>query len=634
MIHELLKKYWHYDCFRPQQEAIIRHILEGKDALGILPTGGGKSICYQLPAMAVEGACLVISPLIALMKDQLAGLLKRDIPALAVFSGMSREEVDITYRKMSTGKFKFLFVSPERLLSTHFLDYLIDWQLNLIAVDEAHCISQWGYDFRPPYLEIAAIRALQPNIPMLALTASATPFVQNDIIEKLALQNHQVFFTTFARPNISFSCFEVPDKTIKTIEILQKIKGSSIVYCRSRRHTKELSDALQAQGVSSDYYHAGLDFIQRSKKQDDWMNGKVQTMICTNAFGMGIDKADVRCVIHYDIPETPEAYYQEAGRAGRDEQKAYAVLLYQKNDLIALEQSIHLRYPSNDTIKEVYESLAYYLEIPLDTGLENTYDFDVLNFSKKFKLNLIEVMSSIKILEQQAYWSLSESVFLPSKLSMIGSKEDLALLEQQHPDLDEIIKQVLRLYGGLWHHHVSIRELQIAQHAGASIDYVQMILRKLHGLGIVDYIEAKDQPQLFYLHDRVPKQQLRIDKTLIDILKKRYEERVQFMIRFVQQSKVCRANHLIHYFNEQKTSSCGICDICLQAKRAQQSEGDFKSIQASLLNEIDTLGKVNIDIFCKKHSTLMQTNVMKIIRFLLDEKQLALNDAGDLIKKK
>ncbi|MBK7762552.1 MAG: RecQ family ATP-dependent DNA helicase [Bacteroidetes bacterium] len=634
MIHELLKKYWHYNAFRPRQEEIIMHILGGKDALGILPTGGGKSICYQLPTLAKEGACLVISPLIALMKDQMMGLLKRDIPALAVFSGMSTEEVDEAYRKMSTGKYKFLFVSPERLLSAHFLDYLIDWHINLIAVDEAHCISQWGYDFRPPYLEIAAIRKFHPTIPILALTASATPFVQQDIIERLALQHHKTFFTTFARPNISFSCFEVDDKTVKTIEILSKVKGSSIVYCRSRRHTKELSEALQSQGISADYYHAGLDHIQRSKKQDNWMNAQVQTMVCTNAFGMGIDKSDVRCVIHYDIPETPEAYYQEAGRAGRDEQKAYAVLLYQKKDLSALLQSIDLRYPSTDTIKEVYESLAYYLEIPLDGGLENTYDFEVVDFSRKFKLNLIEVMSSIKILEQQGYWSLSESVFLPSKISMIGSKEDLEMLELQHPDVDEIIKQVLRLYGGLWHHHVSIRELLIAQHVGASIDYVQMILRKLHGLGIIDYIEAKDQPQLFYLHDRLPKQQLRIDKTLIEILKKRYQDRVQFMIRFVQQDKFCRANYLIHYFSEAKETKCGICDNCLQSKKELQGKEDFNLIRNQLLIEIDQLDKVNIDLFLKKHSTLMQANVMKIIRFLLDDKQLALNDAGELIKKK
>jgi ATP-dependent DNA helicase RecQ len=632
--HSILKQYWHYDSFRPQQEAIINHILSGNDTLAVLPTGGGKSICYQVPAMMLKGACLVISPLIALMKDQAYGLQQRGIKSLVVHSGMNSDEVRRAYLQMSTGDYTFLFVSPERLKSTLFLDFLTDWKISLLAVDEAHCISQWGYDFRPAYLDIALLRESLPNVPVIALTASATPLVQKDIIEKLEFVKGETFFSTFARPNLSFSAFEVDSKIIKTIDILRKLKGSSLVYCRNRRHTKELSDALNAAGLLADYYHAGLEQELRNNKQENWIANKIDVMVCTNAFGMGIDKADVRCVIHFDIPDTPEAYYQEAGRAGRDGTKAYAVLLYQKHNLVDLKDGIQLKYPDISTIRNIYEALAYYFQVAIDDGLETMYDFDVADFCNKFKYNIIEVLSTIKLLEQQGYWILSDSMFLPSRISVTCSKQDIENLEKLHPELDEVIKHVLRLYSGIWYNYMPIREMQIAQSARVSKDYVQLILRKLSALSIIDYIEANDNPQLFYLHERLPKNQLNLDMELIQTLKKRYEERVVFMISFAAEQTDCRATKLISYFKEEISGSCGECDYCLSNRRQIKSQVDFESIRNNIMQEMELSGSINIDLFCKQHSTLMQEQVLKIIRFMLDERQVELNGVGDLIKKK
>ena len=632
--HSILKQYWHYDSFRPQQEAIINHILSGNDTLAVLPTGGGKSICYQVPAMMLKGACLVISPLIALMKDQAYGLQQRGIKSLVVHSGMNSDEVRRAYLQMSTGDYTFLFVSPERLKSTLFLDFLTDWKISLLAVDEAHCISQWGYDFRPAYLDIALLRESLPNVPVIALTASATPLVQKDIIEKLEFVKGETFFSTFARPNLSFSAFEVDSKIIKSIDILRKLEGSSLVYCRNRRHTKELSDALNAAGLLADYYHAGLEQELRNNKQENWIANKIDIMVCTNAFGMGIDKADVRCVIHFDIPDTPEAYYQEAGRAGRDGTKAYAVLLYQKHNLVDLKDGIQLKYPDISTIRDIYEALAYYFQVAIDDGLETMYDIDVADFCKKFKYNIIEVLSTIKLLEQQGYWILSDSMFLPSRISVTCSKQDIENLEKLHPELDEVIKHVLRLYSGIWYNYMPIREMQIAQSARVSKDYVQLILRKLSALSIIDYIEANDNPQLFYLHERLPKNQLNLDMELIQTLKRRYEERVMFMIRFAAEQTDCRATKLISYFKEETSGSCGECDSCLSNRRQIKSQVDFDSIRNNIMQEMELFGSLNIDLFCKQHSTLMQEQVLKIIRFMLDERQVELNGVGDLIKKK
>jgi ATP-dependent DNA helicase RecQ len=627
---KVLQHYWNYPEFRSGQEDIIQNSLNGADTLGILPTGGGKSVCYQVPAMVMDGMALVISPLIALMKDQAYGLTRRGISAEAVFSGQTKEEVEQIYIQAANGQLKFLFVSPERLQSQLFLDYLDDWKVNLLVVDEAHCISQWGYDFRPPYLQIANIRPLLPDVPVLALTASATPFVQQDIADKLAFKTYKKFFTSFARDNISFSSFKVENKIVKTIEILQKVQGTAIVYCRNRRRTKDLAETLKAQGFSADYYHAGLEQDVRNQKQDDWIQNRTQIIVCTNAFGMGIDKPDVRVVIHYDLCDIPEAYYQEAGRAGRDGQKSYAVILYQDKDVKDLQDGVSLRYPALSVIRSIYTSVCSYLQIAFGEGMEGVYDFEISDLCQQYELNVIEVLSTIKLLEMQQFWRLSESVYLPSRVSVVANKSMILNLEKFHPHLDEVLKCLLRMYGGILNHYVPVSEFQMALSLRVAKDYIEACLNDLHQLGILDYIIAKDKPQLFFLHDRVPEQHLNPNMNEIAILKKRYEERVQFMIEFVTEKTSCRAVNLISYFGEELKSNCEKCDNCLQRKKNKQPI-DFESIKNTILHEISLHGRVHIKTFCNRYSTLRQEEVMSTIRYLLDEKKLTLDAAGDLI---
>lgn len=630
----ILRQYWHYDAFRPQQEAIINSILSGKDTLGILPTGGGKSVCYQVPALLLQGACLVVSPLVALMKDQAEGLRKVGVQCLVVHSGLSNDEVRRVYEKMSTGRFAFLFVSPERLKSALFLDYLPDWNIRLLVVDEAHCISQWGYDFRPAYLDILEVRPLLPGIPVMALTASATPLVQNDIMEKLGFSEPKVFFSTFARPALSFSAFNVENKVVKMIDILQKSGGCSLVYCRNRRRTRELSTALAAAGISADYYHAGLDAETRSGKQDEWLQDKTRVMVCTNAFGMGIDKADVRIVIHYDLPDTPEAYYQEAGRAGRDGKPSYAVLLYQQKDLLDMQDSVALKFPEIERMKSIYESLAFYFEVGIGEGFDNSYPFDVGDFCRKFKFNVIEVLSTIKLLEQQGYWIMTEGVYAPSRVAVICTGAEVENLASVDRDANDVLQQLLRLYSGLWFNAVPVSEFLIATKMGASRQFVQVTLRKLHALGLVEYREAADDPEIRYLHDRVPIRELRIDNSLRLMLRSRYEERIAFMMDFATQTATCRAVHLLEYFHEILSSDCGICDICLLRKRKLLQKDEVEVVRRHLFESLQLNTEVHIDQFCRQYSSLRQDGVMKIIRHLLDEGEVLLTQEGTLIRTK
>src|ERR1043165_4029476 len=433
-IHEVLKKYWGYDSFRPLQQDVINSVLERRDTLAIMPTGGGKSLCYQIPGLLNDGLCLVISPLIALMKDQVENLRKKNITAYAIYSGMSRKDVVNTLKIASHSNCKFLYVSPERLETSLFKEYLPALDINLIAVDEAHCISQWGYDFRPPYLRIAALREDVPNIPVLALTASATTEVQNDICGKLTLpqtpgrglmktsltgnliKGWRVFRQSFERANLSYSVFQVDSRINKIIEILRNVPGCGIVYCKSRKGTKEIADLIKMHGISADHYHAGLTQEERSFKQEQWIQNKIRVIVCTNAFGMGIDKPDVRVVVHADAPDCLENYYQEAGRAGRDGKKAYGVLLYSDKDPKELEESIQVRYPSLNDIRDVYQSISNYLQIPAGSGEGNYYDFDIADFTKKFKLNTHTALYSLKALEQDNWLAMNEQVFVPSKV--------------------------------------------------------------------------------------------------------------------------------------------------------------------------------------------------------------------------
>jgi ATP-dependent DNA helicase RecQ len=628
---QILEQYFGHTAFRPLQLEIINHVIEKKDTLAILPTGGGKSLCYQIPAMMMDGLCIVITPLIALMKDQVKNLQEKNIEALAIYSGLTLREINLIYNKADEGKIKFLFVSPERLNTAIFLDYAEEWNISLIVLDEAHCISQWGYDFRPDYLEINTFRDLKAGVPILALTASATQEVQHDIIDKLNFKNHQTFFTTFIRENISYSSFLVENKIVKTLDILQKTKGSSIVYCRTRKTTQFLCDALKSSGLNVDYYHAGLTQDTRSEKQDAWFDNSVQTIICTNAFGMGIDKPDVKTVIHFDIPESIEAYYQEAGRCGRDGNKAYAVLLYQQKDLVDLEKNIDLKYPSIETIKNIYADVGDHLQIPINTGIDEGFVFDSVVFCKAFKHTITEVLNTMKLLEQQKFWQLSEYVFLQSRVMLICNEQDVYDMEKLDATCFEILQQLIRMYGGIWNNYTNIREAQLAKKTNLEIDVLIIMLHKLHALQLIDYIPSTEKPQLYYLHDRVQTPYLTINTKLIDWLKKRYVYRVTNMINYATDKKICKQQLIANYFNEKTKQVCNICSTCLQLQKVY-TQKDFDAIKNNLLQELTLHNAMAIQTFCKKYSTLQQDYVLKIIRFMLDERLIKMNSFGEIVK--
>jgi ATP-dependent DNA helicase RecQ len=624
---ETLQHYWHYNSFRPQQEEIINSVLQGKDTLALLPTGGGKSVCYQVPALMKEGLCLVISPLIALMKDQVENLSKKNIPALAVHSGLSFYEVKKTLNNAVHGNFKFLYVSPERLETNLFKEYLHQLNINLIAVDEAHCISQWGYDFRPPYLRIANLRDELPNVPVLAVTASAIPLVQNDIIEKLQFKKHNIFRQSFEKPNLSYSVFKVDSKINKVIEILNNVAGSSIVYCKSRKLSKQVAQLISLKNISVDFYHAGLSQEERNKKQEAWINNATRVIVCTNAFGMGIDKPDVRTVIHYDVPDCLEYYYQEAGRAGRDGKKAFAVLLYNDEDLNALESLPDIRFPDLYNIKKVYQSIADYLQIPVGIGEDNYYDFDISEFVKNFKLDIHLVMNVLKVLEQEGHLTFNENIFLPAHASFIMPHELLIDFEQTHPQIEPVMKCLLRTYEGITDGMVSINEKQIAKLTKQNIDEVKKQLQLLESLGIIEYMPQKETPQINFLTNRAPAQFLFIDQKNYLHRKQQYELRVESMLKYLKTCKECRSRYISAYFGDSKVRDCGICDVCLQQKNASLSEKEFKIIENKIYTHITDNG-IDIKELLHHLNDVKKDKAWKVIGFLQSEKKIEINDRG------
>ncbi|MEO6836881.1 MAG: ATP-dependent DNA helicase RecQ [Ginsengibacter sp.] len=522
---EILKEYWGYDSFRPLQEEIINSILASQDTLALMPTGGGKSICFQVPAMINEGICLVVSPLIALIKDQVANLKKKGIPALSVYSGMSFIEVKKTLQNAAYGNFKFLYVSPERLETELFLEYLPSLKLNLIAVDESHCISQWGYDFRPSYLRIAAIREYFPKVPVLALTASATLEVQKDICEKLKFKKGALSFQqSFERPNLSYSVFELSIKQNKLLTILKKVPGCGIVYCKTRKKTKEIAEMLKMNGILADFYHAGLTNEDRNKKQEEWINNKTRIIVCTNAFGMGIDKPDVRTVVHYDVPDALENYYQEAGRAGRDGKKSYAVLLYNESEITDLKNKVSSRFPSKEIIRKIYGSLCNFLQLPSGSGEGLSFDFDINTFVKNFKLDTFTVNSVLKILEQEKLINYSEQFFSPPTIVFTTDKSLLNTFEKSYPQYEDLIKGLLRSYDGIFDFPAVINETQLSKFVSVKKENLQKSLFELKEMGIIDYVSQKEKPQIFFLHDRVKADDLFINEKNILLRKKNFEK--------------------------------------------------------------------------------------------------------------
>jgi ATP-dependent DNA helicase RecQ len=565
--HLILKQFWNYDSFRPLQEEIIDSVLNGKDVLALLPTGGGKSLCYQIPALAKEGMCLVISPLISLMKDQVENLRRKNITAFAIYSGLSRKEVSNTLRVAASSNCKFLYVSPERLETNLFKEYLPALDVNLIAVDEAHCISQWGFDFRPPYLRIAALRDELEGIPVLAVTASATKEVQLDICERLKFKRHLIFQPSLERPNLSYSVFQVESKINKIKEIIHKIGGTGIVYCKTRKRTREVSDLLNIEGVAAAYYHAGLNPEERVRKQDAWIKNKTRIIVCTNAFGMGIDKPDVRTVIHADVPDCLENYYQEAGRAGRDGQKSYAVLLHSERDIKDLNGLSAIRFPSVENIKLVYQSLMNYLQIPAGTGEGNYYDFEIADFTKKFKLGPNLVQCSLKALEQEGWLSFNEQVFLPSKITFTVGKSPLVQFEKDNPKLEALTQVLLRTYPGIFDQLVAVQEKKIAWLLRKEEIAIANDLRSLQAFGIIEYIPQKDSPQLVCMQDRIRAEDMHINQTNYQKRKEQFEKRIEKFLLYLMAEKDCRSQMIASYFGDLEAGSCGICDNCLRQKK-------------------------------------------------------------------
>ncbi len=585
-IHEILYKYWGHKAFRPLQEDIIQSILAGKDTLALLPTGGGKSICFQVPALAMEGLCIVITPLIALMKDQVENLRSKDVPALMINSTMTFKEVDNVLQLAINGKYKFLYVSPERLETKLFLEYLPAMDIALIAVDEAHCISQWGYDFRPPYLRIAALREELRKVPVLAVTASATKVVQEDICEKLLFKQNIIFQKSFERPNLSYSVFEVENKINKTIEILQKVKGTAIVYCKSRKRTKEVSELLKLQHIQADYYNAGLTAEQRSEKQQSWMENKTRVMVCTNAFGMGIDKPDVRVVVHYDVPDCIENYYQEAGRAGRDEQKAYAVLLYQEKDMDALKKNIEIKFPSEEEIKKVYLAISNYLQLTYGSGEGQFFDFDLGDFCKNFKLDANLVINCLKIVEQEEILSYNEAVTTSSMLQFVINKNDLYQFEKDHPELEFLMKTLLRTYQSIFDFTVFISEKNVAFITKTTIDEIKSKLIFLHKRGIVQYKPAKEIPQLYFIKERLHQDNFKINEKNYAARKAAYQLKVDKIIEYIKLHKSCRSNYISAYFNVPENNPCNTCDNCIDTNKSKQKSIAIEKAISFIYNKI------------------------------------------------
>jgi ATP-dependent DNA helicase RecQ len=625
-ILSILNRYWGFDAFRPLQEDIIRSVLMGSDTLALLPTGGGKSICFQVPALAQDGLCLVISPLIALMKDQVENLKRKGITALAIYSGMSRKEVINTLSIAGNSNCKFLYVSPERLETNLFKEYLPGLPVTLIAVDEAHCISQWGYDFRPPYLRIAALREELPGIPVLALTASATPEVQQDICNKLGFTEQNIFRQSFERANLSYSIFHVDSKINKLLEILNNVPGTGIVYCRTRRHCKDIAELLQMNGIAADFYHAGLKQEERSKRQQDWINNKIRVIACTNAFGMGIDKPDVRTVVHVDIPDCLENYYQEAGRAGRDGKRAYAVLLYREDEVEELRTLPALQFPELPEIKKVYQSLMNYLQVPSGSGAETYYPFDLMDFMKKFSLDMKLVLASLKVLEHEEVLSFNEQVFLPSRVQFTIGKSALYEFENANPTLEPLIKTLLRTYEGIFDFPASINELLLAKLQKTSKENIIYQLQQLNALQVVEYEAQKDNPQVYFFNNRMTVQDLRINVQRLEERKKKYADRIQAMCNFIREKKNCRSRFIAAYFGDEAVKACGICDNCLEQKSTSLTEQEFSAIHERIVQALQQ--PADSKTLLQHLTGIKKEKAWKVINFLQSENKIEVAEDG------
>ena len=618
----ILKKYWGYDSFRPLQQKIVEEVIDGSNVLALLPTGGGKSLCFQAPAMLMDGLCLVVSPLIALMKDQVDQLNKRGINSEAIFSGLSSNEIEIIFEKCKKGEIKFLYVSPERLKTRIFLDKISSIKICLLAIDEAHCISQWGYDFRPSYLEISNIKMIFPNVQIIALTATATKTVQNDILDKLEIKNAKVFKDSFKRENLIYYSVNEENKLHRLLRITSRLPGSGLCYVRSRKKTEKISTFLNNNGIIAAPYHAGLSPEIRERTQESWIAGKIRIVVCTNAFGMGIDKPNCRFVVHLDLPESPEAYFQEAGRAGRDRLPAKAILLYQDSDEMEALESIELSYPPIEEIKRVYQCLANYFQIPVGSGNDQSYEFSLDNFCIVYSLKPVIVFNSLKWLDKEGFLIFNTESVLPSRLRFIYTPEELYDFELKNKKFEVLIKTILRTYNSPFREFVKINEFEIAKKSKYPIDKVKEILQLFDKNKIIEYLPKIKSEQIVFTSPRQDSKHLVFSKDRYWFRKKEAQKRLELMIEFGKSNNACRSVFLLNYFEEFNSSPCGKCDVCLAKKRKNISDIEFvevtKIIKEMLSKNTYTLKEVLVLIPVNN-----ENKVIDVIRWWMEDGKIS-----------
>ena len=616
----ILKHYWGYDNFRGIQEDIISSIGSGRDTLGLMPTGGGKSITFQVPALANPGLCLVITPLIALMKDQVQNLRKHGIKAQAVYSGMTREEIVIALENCIFGDYKFLYISPERLGTEIFQNKLRSMKVSMITVDESHCISQWGYDFRPAYLKIADVRKLLPDVPVLALTATATPEVVKDIQVRLAFREENVFRMSFERKNLAYIVRRTEDKSGELLHILNQVQGSAIVYTRNRKRTKEISLFLNQHDISATFYHAGLDNKTKDLRQKGWQAGTYRVMVATNAFGMGIDKPDVRLVIHIDFPDSPEAYFQEAGRAGRDGQKAYAVLLYAQSDKTILKKRISDTFPEKDYIRQVYEHINYYFQMAMGDGRGCTFAFNIDEFCQCFKHFPVRVDSALKILTRAGYLEYTDEQDNASRLIFTLRRDELYRMEEHNQDTEKLLRIILRSYTGLFSDYAYINEETLAQRSGLSRQQVYDTLILLTKRHILHYIPGKKTPYIIYTRERQDTNRIVLNKEVYEDRKRSYEKRIQAMLEYAESNDQCRSRMLLHYFGENNEHNCGQCDVCLEKHTSGLKKGEYEDIASDIKNLLNRHPHTPQEVI---HAlSVPEEKILNVLTYLLSEERI------------
>lgn len=627
LIHDILKRYWGYDSFRPRQEEIIMSVLDGRDTLGLLPTGGGKSLTFQVPAMVFEGITVVVTPLISLMKDQVDNLRAAGIRAVCLHSGLSRAEHRLALDRCRLGKAKLMYVSPEKLQSATFIDQLRSMDVSFLVVDEAHCISQWGYDFRPSYLKISLIRELFPDIPVLALTASATPVVVDDIMDKLGFKERNVYARSFSRDNLSYIVRNDFDKERRLISVLTNTSGSAIVYVRSRRRTREIADMLVRNGISADYYHAGLDATEKNEKQNNWKTDGVRVMVATNAFGMGIDKPDVRTVVHYDIPSSLEEYYQEAGRAGRDGKEAFAVLLVSRADKGRLTRMLSEMFPPKDFIRRVYELAGNFVNVAVGDGYNSVYEFNFALFLKTYDLPPLATRSAMRLLTQAQYFEFVEEVTMQSRVMITANKSELYSVKLDEAG-ERVFNMLLRSYTGLFADFVYINESVIARRADVDEQKVYETMLQLSRMHILQYVPRKSTPYLYYTTSRELPKYIDMPRSVYEEQYKRLKERIEAMKRFSFGDDDCRVNVMLRYFGEKPEEPCGKCDVCRTRKRNRLTKGDRQSIRDSIIYMVGNAPRT-LD-YIVAESRYSEEDVIEAVRSLLSSHILSIDD-NDMI---